>query len=793
MRATLLVAMVVGVGAIGTALPIASASPEHAVAVAQPRPDVTAHAAHGVQPFAAMRRPALPAGEHYVCPAPTRPGQMTCMSIIATRPHNQTGWAVPASASNSYGPSDLRSAYNIAAQAAANGGGRLVAIVDAFNDPNAAADLATYRQHFGLSACTTTSGCLKIVNQSGQTSPLPKPNANWATEESLDLDMVSAICPNCHILLVEAKKANTTALGQAEKTAVAKGARYVSNSWSGGEFFGQDEFNGDFNHPGDVIDFAAGDSGYGPQYPTDLPYVTAVGGTTLTHAGNTRGWSETVWGTPDSQAIQDGSGGGCSELEPKPSWQRADATAPGGCLLRTENDVAAVGDPNTGVLIYDTYQSSPSGLFDVGGTSVATPIITAIYALAGVPTGGTYPAEYPYLHSSNLFDVTSGTNGRCESFRQYLCHGERGYDGPTGLGTPDGTAAFTDNSAHRVTVVDPGTQDVAVGARFSLTITGRDTRHVTSLGWSATGLPTGLSVHAVSKSTNGKITGTLPRAAHTYHVAVTGKDGTVSETTRFNIVVAPSMAAHSPPAGHITEAERTSLCLDGGTGGVGQPVKIRTCGKSKSQNFAYVADGAPDDNGTVRIAGKCLSIGTGTRVVLGTCDGAVKELWGYLGGGALFNLRTGGCLTDPNVSSGVQANAPACTFAKSQIWNLSGGPLIEGARALCLNHTGGSQVKVSTCNFKSARTQLWSLKGDFTIRDSAGQCLATKGLLSATAVIVEACHDTNSAQQWEPGPGSQLININSGRCLADKGTGGPGTVVVQNDCYGDPGELWGLN
>ena len=784
-RPAVLGAAVVAVGALGATLPAASASPVHAAA-ARPRPDV----AHGVQPFAAVRRPALPAGEHYVCPAPTRPAQMACMSITTSRPHNEAGWAVPAKASNSYGPSALRSAYKIATQAARNGGGRLVAIVDAFKDPKAASDLATYRRRFGLGKCTMSSGCLKIVNQSGHASPLPSADAGWATEESLDLDMVSAICPKCHILLVEARSALTADLGAAEMTAVAKGARYVSNSWSGGEFFGQDAFDGDFNHPGDVIDFASGDFGYGPAYPTDLQYVTAVGGTSLRHATSKRGWSETVWGGINSAAVG-GTAGGCSGLEPKPSWQRVDATAPDGCLLRTENDVSAVANPNTGVLIYDTY-SNP-GLFEVGGTSAATPIITAIYALAGTPTPRSYPAEYPYLHASHLFDVTSGTNGTCEKFRQYLCHGGRGYDGPTGLGTPNGTGAFTDHSTHRVALVDPGTQDMAAGASFSLTIAGLDTRHVLSLRWSAIGLPAGLSIHAVSNSTKGRITGKLPLVARTYHVVVTAKDGSVTGTTHFSIVSAPNLARPNPPSGPITLSANTGLCLDGGTGTVSQLVRVQNCGNPASQDWAYTADGAPDDNGTVRIAGKCLTIGSRTRVALGSCNDSPAELWGYLGFGALFNLATGGCLAVPSRTAATQAVTANCTFEKSQTWNLPGGPMIDGAGALCLNNPSGAQVKVSNCDYNSVRTQLWSLEGDGAIKDSRHQCLAANGLLSATAVTVEPCDQTNFAQLWEPGPGGQLINIGSGKCLADKGNGGAGTVVVQNDCYGDAGELWGLN
>ena len=309
------------------------------------------------------------------------------------------------------------------------------------------------------------------------------------------MDMVSAICPNCHIMLVEASSAFTNDLGAAEQTAVNKGARFVSNSWSGGEGFGQDEFNSDFNHPGDVIAFAAGDDGTGPAYPTDLQYVTAVGGTTLKHASGKRGWSETTWGV--NRAVANGTGSGCSVLEPKASWQRADANASTGCLDRTENDVSAVADPNTGVVIYDSFKTHPAGLLEIGGTSAATPIITSIYALAGTPTKGTYPAEYPYLHAKNLFDVTSGVNGKCESFRQYICHSKRGYDGPTGLGTPNGVLAFGPGASSNdfSIAVSPtsGTVTAGVGDVTATVSTATTSGSAQPLSLFASGLPAGAS------------------------------------------------------------------------------------------------------------------------------------------------------------------------------------------------------------------------------------------------------------------------------------------------------------
>ena len=463
---------------------------------------------------------------------------MTCLSIIRTAPASRfaaltPGRAAP-QANDAYTPTDLREAYKLTS-AAGNGGGRTIAIVDAFNDPKANADLKVYRSHFHLPACTTSDGCLRILNQRGKSSPLPNANAGWALEESLDLDMVSAICPKCHILLIEATNPSDVNLGTAEDTAIARGAKYVSNSWGNGEFPAESTFNHYFNHPGHVIDFAAGDLGYGSTYPASAQYVTSVGGTSLRHSGNGRGWTESVWGT---SAGHEGTASGCSLYEAKPSWQLADANRVNGCKNRTENDVAAVGDPNTGVLVYLSYRAPDGpGFYIVGGTSASTPIITAIYALAGTPVANTYPAEYPYLHAKNLFDVTSGANGSCGTAQAYLCHGIPGFDGPTGLGTPNGTTAFGLRAVRRVTLVDPGTQTGGAGTTFSLKITGLDTAKVSSLHFTENGLPTGLSIHAIAHSTNGQISGTLPPSPGTFDVTITGSDGTAKGSTHFTIVV----------------------------------------------------------------------------------------------------------------------------------------------------------------------------------------------------------------------------------------------------------------
>jgi len=334
-----------------------------------------------------------------------------------------------------YGPSDLRSAYSLASESATNGSSQTVAIVDAYDDPSAESDLSVYRSTFGLPACTTANGCFLKVNESGMTSPLPSADSSggWEGEESLDIGMVSAICPNCKILLVEANTNWLTDLYTAEDSAVTCGATEISNSWDGSEYDGENSDETNFDHPGVMITVSSGDDGYdgaGTGYPAASQYVTAVGGTTLTDNGT---WSETVWS---------GSGSRCSQYISQPSWQTAlGISYTNICSNRIDNDVAAVADPDTGVAVYDSYGGSDgcAGWCVYGGTSVASPIIAATYAIAGNGATLTY-ASYSYKHTSDLHDITSGSNGSCGG--TYLCTAGVGYDGPTGNGTPNGIGAF---------------------------------------------------------------------------------------------------------------------------------------------------------------------------------------------------------------------------------------------------------------------------------------------------------------------------------------------------------------
>lgn len=346
-----------------------------------------------------------------VC-GPVPVGYARCLALKVN------GSAQPLAATPSgYGPADLQSAYKLPSATA--GAGQTVAIVDAFDDPTAESDLAQYRSTYGLPPCTTANGCFRKVNQTGGTL-YPPPSPDWALEISLDLDMVSAVCPNCRILLVESNTNLNTDLYTAEDTAAALGANAISNSYGGGESSSETAADVHFNHPGVAITASSGDDGYGVSYPAASAFVTAVGGTALTRSGSSRGWSETAWS---------GAGSGCSAYEAKPACQTN-----AGCSRRTVADVSAVADPNTGVAVLY------AGLwFTVGGTSASSPIIASVYALAGNASSVTY-GSYPYSHTSGLFDVTAGTNGTCSS--AYLCTAEAGFDGPTGLGTPNGVSGF---------------------------------------------------------------------------------------------------------------------------------------------------------------------------------------------------------------------------------------------------------------------------------------------------------------------------------------------------------------
>jgi hypothetical protein len=342
---------------------------------------------------------------------PTAPkGGARCFAHVRT---DAAGQVVVNDTPQGFGPPDLASAYVLPAT---GGSGKTVALVDANDDPYAESDLATYRAQFGLPPCTTANGCFRKVNEQGQQSNYPAASSDWSGEISLDVQMVSAICPSCNILLVEVDSADLDDLGAGVNLAAQMGANAISNSYGGGEDSTvPQESEQYFNHPGTLITASSGDGGFGANFPASSQYVVAVGGTSLVQSTTAaRGWVEGAW--------SDG-GSGCSGFSPKPSWQ----TDPG-CGQRTVADVSAVADPDTGLAVYSTFDG---GWIILGGTSASSPIVAATFALTG-QTGQT--AQFLYDNPGFLFDVTTGSNGNCGS---YLCTAEVGYDGPTGLGTPN--------------------------------------------------------------------------------------------------------------------------------------------------------------------------------------------------------------------------------------------------------------------------------------------------------------------------------------------------------------------
>jgi uncharacterized protein YbdZ (MbtH family) len=386
---------------------------------------------------------------YYACPrSKSRPDVITCDGVIVPRAYRRAqrlrflsgvgdteGGLQPdgghGKGATGFDPADLQRAYNLPSATA--GSGQTVGVVIVGDNPDAESDLATYRAGYGLSPCTTANGCFKKVNRFGEQRAYPAPaGGNWAVEGASDIELVSAICPNCHIILVEAPgPEEDSTLATAEDTAVALGANEITNSWSHAlkaEDLGYEEA---FNHPGVLITVAGGDRGYTSQeWPSESPHVMAVGGTSLFEAPDARGFEEFAWSLGGST---------CAQNEPKPSWQTDT-----GCAYRTTSDISAVADwKNSPVSIYDAYEHNAFGEIgweSWGGTSASSPIIAATYALTNAYTRSLGPqAIWQYAkEGGSLNDIVSGKNSEGGCTVTYLCWAGPGYDGPTGWGTPWG-------------------------------------------------------------------------------------------------------------------------------------------------------------------------------------------------------------------------------------------------------------------------------------------------------------------------------------------------------------------
>ncbi len=391
-----LAAGALAVSGLAAAIPGASASPVHTQST------VRSHAVRA-------------------CAARVQPGHATC---YATGLATASGKVIVSASPNvepfaaGFTPTDVQKAYKLTGLSSS---GRTVAIVDAYGYPNLASDLATYRSNYGLPACTVANGCLKIMDQNGGTN-YPPYNSGWAVEQALDVDAVSAACPDCKILVVQATTNSFANLEAAvNRAALQGGVAAISNSYGCGCNLPN---NSAYKHPGIAVTASTGDSGFdGGSFPSTDTHVVAVGGTSVTRDGSARGYHETVWS---------GAGSGCGSNN-KPRWQNAANTT---CTTKATADVSAAADPNLGgLLIY--CGTACGGWAQYGGTSEASPIIGAVYALSGNTVK--YPAKFAYQNAGKLFDVTSGSNGSCGV---PVCSARAGWDGPTGMGTPKGVGAF---------------------------------------------------------------------------------------------------------------------------------------------------------------------------------------------------------------------------------------------------------------------------------------------------------------------------------------------------------------
>ena len=513
-----------------------------------------------VAPAAASARsgpgvPLTPPPQARACSLPV-PGYASCKAIelldpsinwhpgpAAHGPGGGGGGSAVSPPTSGYYPADLQSAYGLAqaeknaVTAGPGSSAPTVAIVDAYNDPNAASDLATYRSAMStatdpstgltdptippLCSTTTTTGCVTFtqVNQSGKTS-LPRNNAGWSEEISVDLDMISAICPNCNITLVEASSSSFSNLAAAVAYAKSLHPAAVTNSYGGSEFSSETSYNGTYSYSSSggstAVTAATGDSGYGVEFPAASPNLTAVGGTKLTYSGT---GSSLTW---NPQTVWSGAGAGCSAYETMPTWQDTSAyDVSSVCSSRQVGDVSAVADPNTGVAVYDSYKEP--GWMVFGGTSVATQIVGAMYGLAAAGSGAEQPSPAGLYAGSGVVPVTSGSDGSCGG--AYLCQAgtgqpSSGYAGPVGVGVPDGVDAFS---------------GAAAGTLGSLSFSSSTGAPITSASLTAGGTTGPITVDLSQPEPSGEVTITLATTSSTGRFSSSTTSGSFTSTMSLSV------------------------------------------------------------------------------------------------------------------------------------------------------------------------------------------------------------------------------------------------------------------
>jgi hypothetical protein len=631
----------------------------------------------------------LAAGTGYACPVSVTPGVAGCSALVSTtRPAApRLGAAAAAAAPAGYSPANLQAAYGL--QANTEGMRQTVAVVVPFDDPTAAADLSIYRAQYGLTPCTTANGCFTKVDLAGA----PTNNAGWAAEAQIDMDVVSAVCPNCHILLAEATASDMPDLGAAVQAAVAGGAHVVDFTPATPEFSGETSDDAYFDQPGVAVVTAAGDSGYGVSYPAASPYVTAVGGTVLTaSSGVARGWTETAW---------PGTGSGCSAYEPQPSWQASLGT---GCTGRMDNDVSAVAASSssaTPVAYYDSFDAD--GWSEAGGTAVASSVIAGVYALAGTPAAGSNPASYPYSFPGLLNDVTSGSNGTC-SVASWCTAGTK-YDGPTGEGTPGAVVPFTATGKLSGAIYN-GSADMCMDNANNSTTNGNKVQIWGCLGDAA---------QQWTVEASGKI-----ETGNGMCLGVDGGSGAAAGAKVWSWNCASGGAKWLPDyPQRLTDGTLCAGLNNSGSGGAGTQLWVNTCDTDAAQQWTLPYP-VPTSTGEIQPQGSsavCIGQVTSSPTLAAAlfgCNAGSNQTWTVEANGTV-QAASGDCLDvhDAGTANGTEVDYAGCNSDAAQQWRINAdGSLHNPESGKCIEPSGGSDTSgttlvLETCTYTAI--QEWTL------------------------------------------------------------------------------------
>ncbi|HVV75206.1 MAG TPA: IPT/TIG domain-containing protein [Mycobacteriales bacterium] len=701
--------------------------------------------------------PANAPGLHYglikrACRAAS-PGTAACFAAQRVPTTAGTPGAEPYTVGSGYAvgpaggftPADLRTAYGLTSLPADAGTGQTVAVVDAYHDPNALADLNHFDDNYGLPA--ESSSTFAVLNQTGGTSvTAPSDTGGWSIEESLDVDAVRAICPNCKILLVEANSNSYSDLGAAVNAAVAAGADEVSNSYGGREDYAPTSFTA-YNHPGVVITASTGDDGWyawdhinlsrysnqsdgHPEWPATTPDVVAVGGTSLTLNADATRNTEAVWnedGPENTQWINYGaygaSGGGCSGNYTAQAWQsNVDGYSTTGCGgHRLAADVSALADPYTGFDIFDSYDygGGAPGWATYGGTSLASPLVAAMWALAGGAQGVSYPSLSLYGHAraatTHLYDVTKGYdastgvlahggNDWCDGDNQTTCasntNTEYSTTNPNGRGggmvacgfSSTGVTVSNDTQCRAVTGFD-GPSGVGTPIGVTAFKAMKPTASFTAPTGASPGVPANFSGSATDPFPGGSIStyswhwgdgssdSTGASAAHTFSAAGTytvkltatdsyGQVGTVSHSVTVGTVI-PAVTGLSPNYGPIGGGTVVTITGTGFTGAT--KVQFGTAGNATTftvNSGTKITATAPAFSATGSVNIRVFTSAGESPVA--TADtyhyryatpaiSSVSPSSGPLGGGTVVTINGSGFLGATNVQFGPAGNATTFT------------------------------------------------------------------------------------------------------------------------------------